>query len=228
MNQTQTRVNSGWQALMGVAFATLFFVQSVLGGALALTPLPLPGAPAVEVARYFTESRSAVVAVAIIQMVTAIALFVFAGSIAAVVRRMQAGEGALPRFTRAGGTLAPAFVLASALVGLVLLLVAAGGNLDLVALLRNLNFWFGGTLHVAALGVFVGAASLAGRRRNALPGWIVWLGIVTAVVSLLSLISLMAPLAALLIMLGRLLALVWSAGVGIVLAFGKQRMPATA
>jgi hypothetical protein len=62
MNQTQTRVNSGWQALMGVAFATLFFVQSVLGGALASTPLSLPGAPAVEVARYFTESRSAVVA----------------------------------------------------------------------------------------------------------------------------------------------------------------------
>ena len=46
------RNGSIWQLLLGVVFAALFLLQSVLGDALATAPLPLPGAPAAEVARH--------------------------------------------------------------------------------------------------------------------------------------------------------------------------------
>jgi hypothetical protein len=212
---------SVWQPLTGVVFAALFLAQSVVGDALATIPLPLPGAPAAEVARYFTASQTAAVAGAVAQIVTAVSLLVFAGYAVNIVRLTWSDGGALPGLTLAGGLLASAFLLASALFGLALVPVAAGGNLPLVDILRNLNFLSGGTLHVASLGVFVGAASIAALRANALPVWIVWLGIVTAAVAILSLASLVVFPATLLILVGRWLTFVWSIAVGIVLAFGK-------
>jgi hypothetical protein len=79
-----------------------------------------------------------------------------------------------------------------------------------------------GTLHVASLGVFVGSASLAARRVGALAGWIVWLGLVQALVAVLSLISVFVYYAALLILIGRLLGFVWCIAVAVVLAFGGR------
>jgi hypothetical protein len=178
-----------------------------------------------EIVHHFTESQSAVVAVAVSQILTAIALFIFAEYVAEFVRRMQNDRSALPGLARAGGILASVFVVASGLFALVLVPVAAGGNLALVDLLRNLNFWSGGTLHVASLGVFSGSASIAARGRNALPGWIVWLGIVSAGLSILSLASLVLFPATLLILLGRWLSFIWSIGVGIALAGRSHRGP---
>lgn len=81
----------------------------------------------------------------------------------------------------------------------------------------------GGTFHVASLGLFVGATSIAARRAKALPGWIYWLGIVQATLAILSLASLVFFPAALLILLGRMLGFVWCIAVGIVLVIGRQR-----
>ena len=119
--------------------------------------------------------------------------------------------------------MAVVFLLASALLGLVLALTAGGLGLDLVGTLRQMNFLTGGTLHVASLGLFVGATSIAARRTKALPRWISWLGIVQATLAVLSLASLVFFPAALFILLGRLLGFVWCIGVGIVLALGRQR-----
>jgi hypothetical protein len=96
--------------------------------------------------------------------------------------------------------------------------------LGFVDTLRQANFT-GGTLHVASLGLFVGAASIAARRAKALPRWISWLGIVQATLAILSLASLVFFPAALLILLGRMLGFVWCIAVGLVLAFDKQRGP---
>jgi hypothetical protein len=117
--------------------------------------------------------------------------------------------------------LAAVFLLASALLGWVLALTAAGLGLDLVGTLRDLNFLIGGTLHVAALGVFVGAGSIAASRARTLPGWIPRLGIAAAVLSILSPTSLLWFPASILIPLGRLLAFVWIVAVSIVLMRGR-------
>ncbi len=218
------------RALSGVLFAVFFIAGDILGGVLAPTPLPLPGAPAAEVARYYDESRTAALAVGIAQSLSAVSLLVFAGCVVAFVRRTQREGSGLPgvlwALTAAGGGLAAACLLVSALLGLALVAVAPGGNLDLVGALRALNFLTGGTLHVASLGLFAGAGSLAARRARALPGWIVWLGLALAVPALLSLASLVLFPASVLILIGRLLAFVWGIAAGIALARGTRPAPA--
>jgi hypothetical protein len=64
-------------ALSGVLFAVYFIVGEVLSGMLASSPLPLPGAPAAEAARYFTENRTAVLVLSLFQALSAVSLYVF-------------------------------------------------------------------------------------------------------------------------------------------------------
>lgn len=218
------RQRNPW-ALSGVFFAAFFIASLVLGGVLASGPLPLPSAPGAEVARYFTESRTAVLVLGLFQALSAVSLFVFVAPVAAFVRRIAGEKRALPWLTSGGGAVAAVFLLVSVLLGWVLALTAAGLGLDLVGTLRDLNFLSGGAAHVASLGLFVGAASIAASRARALPRWILWLGIVAAALSILSLASLVWFPATILLPLGRLLSLVWSIAVGLVLALGKQREP---
>lgn len=216
------RQRNPW-ALSGVLFAAFFIASDVLRGVLTASPLPLPGAPAAEVARYFDDSRTAVLVLSLCQILSAVSLFVFAQRVGGIIRRTRSDGSALPGLTFVGGVLAAAFLLASALLALALVLVAAGGNLALVDALRSLNFLSGGTFHVASLGLFAGAASIAALRAKALPRWAIWLGIVMAAPAILSLASLVWFPASLLILLGRLLGFIWSIAVGIVLALGTRR-----
>ena len=216
------------RALSGVLFPVLFLVGEVVAGQLATAPLPMPDAPVAEVVAYFGGSRTAAVALAAFQALSAVALLVFAGCIVLFLRRTLAGDGALAGLARGGGVLAALFLLASALLALALTQVAAGGDAGLIQTLRTLNFLTGGTLHVASLGVFVGAASLAARRTRELPGWIVWLGLVQAALAVLSLASLVVFYAALFILLGRMLGFLWCAAAGVALALGRRAAPVAA
>ena len=219
---TVSRARRDPWALGGVLFAAFFILGDVLRGILANGPLPLPGAPATEVARYFTESQTAVLAVALCQVLSALSLFVF---VAPFVRRKAGERGALAALTSGGGVLSAILLLASALLGLVLALTVGGLGLGYVDTLRQANFLTGGTFHVASLGVFVGAASIAGLRAKTLPRWMCWLGLVQATLAILSLVSLIFFPAALLILLGRLLGFVWCSAAGTVLALRGQRGP---
>jgi hypothetical protein len=212
-------------ALGGVLFAVFFIAGDVLRGMLTSDTLPLPGAPAAEVARYFADSRTAVLAVGLCQVLSAASLFVFVSPVAGFVRRVTGDRGALPRLAASGGVLSAALLLACALLGLVMALTVSGLGLGPVDILRNLNFLTGGTLHVASLGLFMGATSVAARGAKALPRWISWLGIVQATLAILSLVSLVFFPAAILILLGRMLGFVWCIAVGLVLALGRQREP---
>lgn len=211
------------RALGGVLFVALFISGLVLGGALSSAPFPMPGASAQEVARYYDENRTAVLAAGSLQVLSSLALLVFSSSVTAFVRRTAGGRGALPALTTGGGLSAAALLLASALLGFVLALAQGGLGLDLVGVLRQMNFLTGGTLHVAALGLFVGAASIAARRTKAPPSWISGLGIVAAALAILSLASLLWFPATILIPLGRLLLAIWCVAAGLVLALGRQR-----
>jgi hypothetical protein len=211
------------RALGGVLFVALFISGLVLGGALSSAPFPMPGASPQEVARYYDENRTAVLAAGSLQVLSSLALLVFASSVIAFVRETAGGRGALPALTSGGGLSAATLLLASALLGFVLALASGGVGLDLVGVLRQMNFLTGGTLHVAALGSFVGAASSAARRAKALPSWISRLGILAAALAILSLASLFWFPATILIPLGRLLLAIWCVAAGLVLALGRQR-----
>jgi hypothetical protein len=211
------------RALGGVLFVALFISGLILGGALSSAPFPMPGASPQEVARYYDENRTAVLAAGLLQVLSSLALVVFVSSVTAFVRGTAGRRGALPALTSGGGLSAAALLLASALLGFVLALASGGLGLDLVGVLRQMNFLTGGTLHVAALGSFVGTASIAARRAKALRSWISHLGIVAAALAILSLASLFWFPATFLIPLGRLLLSVWCIAVGLVLALGRQR-----
>ncbi len=212
-----SRERKNLRALSGVLFATFFIASLALGGVLASTPLPMPAAPAVEVARYYNDSRMAVLIASSLQGLSAVSLVVFASCVAAFVRRPTRETGALPHIALGGGILAAAFLLLSAGLSVALVPVAAGENLGLVDTLRELNFLTGGPVHIPLLGLFVGAASISALRTKALPRWIYWIGISAATLSLLSLASLLWFPATLLLPLGRLLAFVWSVAVSLVL-----------
>jgi hypothetical protein len=221
--------NNGMKwALTGILFAACYFAADFLRNALTSAPLPLPGAAVEEAARYFDGSRTAVLVVGVCQILSAIALFVFAGCVVNMVRDAQGEGGTLFSLTRVGGTLSAALLLICGILGMVLVPVAASGNLDLLGIVRTVNFLTGGTLHVASLGIFIGAASLAARRTKALPSWICWLGIVVAVIGILSLASVFVYFANAFILLGRLLSFVWAISAGISLARGKRQPRAVA
>ena len=215
-------------ALSGVLFPAFFFIGENVAGRLATASLPMPDAPVAEVVAYYSGSQSAALVLATFQALSAVALLVFATCVVLFLRRIPVDRGALVQVTRGAGILAGLFLLASAILALALTQAAAGGDPTLVGTLRSLNFLTGGTLHVASLGVFVGAASLAARRVGALPGWIAWLGILQALVSVLSLASLFFYYAALFILLGRLLGFVWCVAVCVALAVGRRPAPAAA
>ena len=209
--------------LGGVLFVTLFISGLILGGALSSAPFPMPAAPPQEVARYYDENRTAVLVAGSLQVLSSLALLAFASGVTAFVRRTAGGRGALPALTSGGGLSAAALLLASALLGFVLALASGGLGLDLVGVLRQMNFLTGGTLHVATLGLFAGTASIAARRAKALPSWISRLGILAAALAMLSLASLFWFPATILIPLGRLLLDIWCIAVGLVLVLGRQR-----
>lgn len=85
-----TRRRNLW-ALGGILFAAFLIAGDFLSGALATGSLPLPGAPAQEVVRYFTESQTAVLAVASAQVMSALSLLVFVAPVATLVRRVFVG-----------------------------------------------------------------------------------------------------------------------------------------
>lgn len=217
-----TKQRNLW-ALGGVLFATFFIAGDFLRGALANGPLPMPGAPAGEVARYLTENSTSALAVSSVQVLSALSLLVFVAPVATLVRRAAGDGGTLPGLASAGGVLSAAFLLVCALLGLGLALTVSAFSLGLVDVLRQANFLTGGTLHVASLGLFVGSASVAARRTKALPRWLCWLGLVQAVIAILSLASLFVYYANAFILFGRMLGFVWCVAVGIVLALGRQR-----
>ena len=209
------------RALSGALFAVFFLVGEAVAGQLATAPLPMPDAPVADVVAYYGGSRVAALVLAGAHALAAAALVVFVAGVVVFLRRNSADGDALAGLARWGGVLAGLFLLASALLTLALTQAAAGSDLALVGTLRSLNFVTGGTLHVASLGVFVGATSLAARTAGALPGWIVWLGLVQAVLAVLSLASLLVFFAALFILLGRMLGFLWCIAAGVALGRGR-------
>lgn len=219
---TTSRTKGDIRALGGVLFATFFIASLVLAGALSSGSLPLPGAPASEVASYYNENRTAVLASGTLQGLSAVSLLVFAPSVAAFVWRAAPGGRTLSRIVLGGGVLAGVLLLLSVAFGFVVGFAASGGNLALVGTFRDLNFLFGGALHITSLAPFLGGASLVALRAKALPRWLPPFGLFAATVALLCLVSVFWYPASVLDPIGRLLSFVWSVAVGLVLSRGGR------
>jgi len=72
---------------------------------------------AAEVARYFTDSQTAVLVVAAVQILWSLSLPVFVAPVATFARRAADDEGALPHLASGGVVLSTLLLLASPLLG---------------------------------------------------------------------------------------------------------------
>jgi hypothetical protein len=149
---------------IGISFVTGF------GGAMALAegPFPRPGAGAAEIREYFTGSARAARLSATGQLVSALALARFTGSVAGLAARSGPGARALRAAAIAGGGLAAASLATAAVTHAKLTSPDAAVDERAVAMSRRV-FVAGGPVHGVGFGVLTGVIGLAGLRGGELP-----------------------------------------------------------
>jgi hypothetical protein len=87
-------------------------------------------------------------------------------------------------------------------------------NLSTLRALQLLSFSTEGVGHVVGLGLLLAGVSVPAAFARLLPRWIVWLGLVLAVLAELASVSMVFPMASPLLPLARFPALVWLIAAG--------------
>lgn len=182
----------------GVMFLVAYLLVGPLSGALADRDLPLPDAPAGEIAGYYAANPAAALVGAALQLVSVAGLLLFAHAIgvggrAAVAVRVAVG----------------AMVVSSLLTAVVT--VMAGDAADQsVVVLRQVGFYAGGVIHVVSLGIFALLAASVLHQRGMLGRGVRTVGYVAGTLSVLSVLSVAIYYANALLPLGRVLCMVWT------------------
>jgi hypothetical protein len=193
-----------------LVFLLAFLAVTAAGAALQNGPMPLPDAPVAEQVRFLAANTASSLATGALQGLSALGL--------AVVVTVARGRG----LAVAIGGAAVVALLVSALLTIVLGVIAPTAAPDVVGALRTAAFLTGGVVHVVLLGLFV---AVAARRR----GWsrpVTVLGAVAAVVAVLSLASTVWFPASVLLPVGRLLCMAWAVTAGVSLLRGRPRAAA--
>jgi hypothetical protein len=196
-------------ALPAWVFAGLFLGSLVIGALLTGgTPPPLPFQATDTSLRYFVDHATAVRIAAFLQFGAAIPLGIFT---ATVVSRFQFLGVNVAGVTIAlfGGLAASFFLAASALT---LWVLSSPGVAEVVSnarVLELLAFATGGPGHVVPLGLLLAGISIAGGLTRKLPRWVMWFGIVLAIIAELSTLTLISAGAAFFLPLARFPAFIW-------------------
>jgi mannose-6-phosphate isomerase-like protein (cupin superfamily) len=190
-------------ALSGPLTGIAFIGGVATGLAVADAPYPRPGAKPAAIRRYFSgNARAARISVAG-QLVSAASLARFTASVAGLAKQSRP----LHAPTTAAGAIAAASLAASALASLALTGHRGRSDATAVALHRR-AFLAGGPVHTAALSVFVGCLSLAGRQTGRLSGVLANAGLASAAAGVLSPLSAVYEPAVWLIPAGRVSGLI--------------------
>ncbi|MGW0735419.1 hypothetical protein [Streptomyces sp. NPDC002851] len=185
----------------GIGFLLAFLGFAAVGSLLADDPLPQPDAATSEVVHYYANNASAAVITGVLMLLCALALAVFLRSAGNTVIR----EGR----ARAAAWTAAALLTVSAVLGFALAGFTSDLSGDTVELLRDANFVSGGTLHVAALGLFALFTCRAAGDATPIGRGAARFGHVAGGVAVLSLLSLVVPAVSPLIPVGRVLVMAW-------------------
>lgn len=203
-NDQKTLARRAAPVAFGLVFLVAYLLVSPVAGGLADRGLPLPDDPVGDVVGYYVANPVAAVATAALQAISVCGLLAFA-------RALRLGG----RTVAIAGVAFGAMLVSSA-VAVLLALVAGDVAGSTVGMLREVNFYAGGVVHVVALGTFVLAATQelhgAGvvRRAMRIFGW------VAGVIAVVSILSLFLYYANVFLPLGRVLCMVWSVTIGIV------------
>lgn len=209
-NRSASELAAG--VLAPVGFLGAYLAATPVSSAVADRPLPMPGAPAAEVAAYYAANPLAVGLTASLQVVSVACFAVFVAFLAPALRAV--GAAWLPRV----GYLSVAAMVVSSALSATLAMVVTSASDAVVLALRQANFYAGGVVNVVTLGVFVvGAALLLGRERL-FGAPTRWFGFVAGGIAVLSVLSLAMYYASIALPVGRVLSMVWTivAGVAII------------
>jgi hypothetical protein len=191
------------------AFTGLFLGSLGIGALLTGgTPPPIPFEATETSLRYFVDHAMAVRIAAFLQFGAAIPLGIFT---ATVVSRFQFLGVNVAGITIAlfGGVAASFFLAASALTLWVLSSPGVAEVTSNARVLQLLAFATGGPGHVVPLGLLLAGISIAGGVTRKLPRWVMWFGVVLAIVAELSTLTLITQGAAFFLPLARFPAFVW-------------------
>ncbi|MEU8633007.1 hypothetical protein AB0C38_12620 [Amycolatopsis sp. NPDC048633] len=195
LSGTPTRAAFGGRAITGAAVFLVAYLAVSFTGGLSDRSLPLPGAPAADVAAYYAANPAAAVTVAALQAVSVLGFAVFAR--------------AVRRFTGIAVVSVLAMLVSCALT-VALTVVAASASFETIEVLRQGSFYTGGVANVATLGLFVFVAAKALGRAGLAGSPTRWFGYVAGTLAMLSVLSLVFYYASAFLPVGRVLCMVWT------------------
>jgi hypothetical protein len=188
-----------------VLFASSIAISTWMAGA---SHYPSPFGPAAGSHSYFATQADAVRVGALLVLGSAFPLGIFAATATSRLSffRIEVAGVSIAAF---GGIAASVLLALSGLVSWVLSQPGVAESAATVRALHLLAFATGGPGFVALLGLFVAGISVSGALHKKLPKWLMWFGLVIAVIAELSLLSLVWPALVPLVPAARFPALVW-------------------
>jgi hypothetical protein len=174
---------------------------------------PSPFEPAAPATIFFSEYASAVRLSAFFQFGAAVPLGIFAATSTSRLRFLGV-QAAGASIALVGGTLASSMAALSALLQWTLVQPGVSMSEAVVRALHLLSFMTGGPGYVGPFGILVAGVSLSGGIPRHLPRWVMWFGLVIALLAELSSLTLLTPAAAYLLPAARFAGLVWLVAVG--------------
>jgi hypothetical protein len=210
---------------VAVVFVSLFLgslvtVAAMTGGG----HLPSPFEPAATT--FFSDHAAAVRLSAFLQFGAAVPLAIFTATVSSRLRFLSF-EVAGHSIALIGGALAAAMSALSALLQWVLAQPGLASSNEVVRGFQLLSFATGGPGFVVPFGLLVAGVSVSGGLARQLPRWLMWFGLVIAVVAELSSLTITTPLAAYLLPAARFPGLVWLIAVGAKLPAARSGREAT-
>jgi hypothetical protein len=196
-----------------VAFVGLFLASQVIIGSMTVGAYPNPyDAP--ETARaYFGPNADVLRVVAFLQFGAAIPLGIFTATVVSRLRFLGLTVAGVT-IAEFGGYVASIMLAFSGLATWTMTQPGMTDDLSTLRALQLLSFSTGGVGHMAGLGLLLAGVSVPAAFARLMPRWIVWFGLILAVIAELASVSMVFPMVAVLLPLSRFPALVWLIAAG--------------
>lgn len=208
------------RGVWGIGFAAAFILSLLLAAALATGSLPLPDDPVDDVVAYTRDNEAVIVLVAALQALSAIALWRFVPAVTTLVERYERGPVRIALLAGAVSAVSLAF---SAVFTIVQVVIVSADSRTGVGLVRDLTYYLGGVMHLVSLAPVIGIHAWPAARGRLPVRWLGIVGMIAVVACYLTILSPFISATTVFLPLGRLLAFVWSVGVGILLLRGAHR-----
>ena len=196
----------------GLFLASLVIIGTMTGGA----AFPTPNDPPEAVRAFFGPNADVLRVAFFLQFGAAIPLGIFTATAVSRLRFLGLNVAGVT-IAQFGGFTASTMLALSGLISWTMTQPGIVDDPGALRALQLLTFATGGAGHVVPLGLLLAGIAVPAGFARLMPRWLVWSGIVVAVVAELSSLSLIFPAVSPLLPLARFPALLWLIGAGFTL-----------